>query len=116
MTDLIVILIVVAIILLALRSSMKHFRGEGDCCGGGTYKARRKKLSAVSCKCTMKVEGMTCQHCVNRVMEAVNAIDGASAVVRLKRGIVEVSMEKEISREILRETVEKAGYPVKEIK
>ena len=32
-------------VLLALRSSLKHFRGEGGCCGGGGEpKPERKKL------------------------------------------------------------------------
>lgn len=112
MTDLVVIVIIVIIILLALRSSLKHFRGEGDCCGGGTYKARRKKLTSVSAKRTLRVEGMTCQHCVNRVMEAINSMDGASAVVRLRRGLVEVSMEEKLPDEVLRSAIEKAGYTV----
>ena len=55
---------------------------------------------------------MSCQNCVNRVMEAVNSIDGASAAVRLKRGEVIVSMESPISDQIIISAIEKAGYPV----
>lgn len=113
MTDLIVLLIVAIIIVFAVRSSAKHFKGEGGCCGGGTYKAKRKKLKNVIAKKTFTVEDMTCQHCVNRVQEAVNSIDGASGVVNLKKGIVVVSMSREIEDGEIISKIEKAGYVVK---
>lgn len=116
MTNFIIIAILAVILYFALRSSLKHFRGEGDCCGGGTYKARRKKLKSVTDKKTVVVEGMSCQHCVNRVMEAINSIEGASALVKLKKGLVIVSMEYPISNEIIKNSIEKAGYTVTEIK
>lgn len=112
MTDLIILGIVVCIIALGFRSGMQHFRGEGGCCGGSTYKAKKKKLHQVVTQKVFQVEGMSCQHCVNRVMEAVNAVDGASAVVHLKKGTVTVSMEKEIEDAVIRDAIEEAGYKV----
>lgn len=112
MENYIIIAILVVILFFAIRSSIKHFRGEGDCCGGGTYKARKKKLNSVADKKVFVVEGMSCQHCVNRVMEAVNSLDGASAVVHLKRGLVTVSMEHKIDDEVIKDAIEKAGYTV----
>lgn len=116
MSNYIIVAILVVVLFFALRSSIRHFRGEGGCCGGGTYKARRKKLTAVTGKKTVFVEGMSCQHCVNRVMEAVNSIDGASALVKLRKGMVIVSEEHPIDAEIIRKAIEKAGYQVTEIK
>lgn len=107
--------ILIIILFLCVRSSIKHFRGEGSCCGGGTYKARKKKLNHVIGKKIFSVEGMSCQHCVNRVMEAVNSIDGASASVKLKRGLVTVSMEQPVSSEVIKNAIEKAGYKVTNI-
>lgn len=117
MLENIVIIVILAVVLFfCIRSSMKHFRGEGGCCGGGTYKARPKKLNTVVGKKTLSVEGMSCQHCVNRVMEAVNSIDGASALVKLKKGEVIVSVEHPISNEIIKNAIENAGYKVTDIK
>jgi len=65
---------------------------------------------------TVSIEGMKCQHCVNRVMEALNSIDGASAVVKLKKGVAIVSMEHPITDEELRDAVQFAGYTVTEIR
>lgn len=113
MSDIIIIIIIAAVLLLAIRSGVKHFRGEGGCCGGGDYKAKKKKLSSVCAKKIFRVEGMMCQNCVNRVMESVNAIPGASAEVQLKRGLVTVSMEKPIEDAVIIAAIEKAGYEVK---
>lgn len=116
MTDVILIVLLVAVVLLALRSSVKHFKGQGGCCGGDTYKARRKKLGSVAEKRTLLVGEMHCQNCVNRVMEAVNALEGASAVVRLKQGEVVVSLERPLDNAVIKAAIEKAGYPVKGVK
>lgn len=115
MTDFIIIGILVVLIGFGVRSTIKHFRHESDCCSGSTYKAREKKLGNIIAKRIIKVEGMTCQHCENRVMEAVNAIDGVSAVVNLKKGTVTVSMSHEIEDEVIKNAIEKAGYEVKGI-
>lgn len=116
MSNYIIVAILAVLLYFGLRSSAKHFRGEGGCCGGGTYKARKKKLNTIISKKTFAVEGMSCQHCVNRVMEAVNSIDGASALVKLKKGIVIVSLEHPVSNEIIKDAIEKAGYKVTDIR
>lgn len=36
MVDIFILLVVLAIILLAIKSSIKHFKGQGSCCGGGS--------------------------------------------------------------------------------
>ena len=112
MTDLIIILIVVAVVGFGVYSAVKKRKEKASCCSGGTYKAKEKKLDSVSLKKTAVVEGMTCQHCVNRVMEAVNSIDGASGNVNLRKGTVVISMEQPMDDEIFRIAIEKAGYTV----
>lgn len=115
MTDLIIILIVVAVVGFGVYSAVKKRKEKASCCSGGTYKAKEKKLDSVSLKKTAVVEGMTCQHCVNRVMEAVNSIDGASGNVNLRKGTVVISMEQPMDDEIFRTAIEKAGYTVASI-
>lgn len=116
MSNYIIAALLIVILFFSVRSSIKHFRGESSCCGGSTYKARPKKLNTVIGQKTVLVEGMSCQHCVNRVMEAVNSLDGASAIVKLKKGLVIVSMERPISNETIKAAIEGAGYTVTEIK
>ena len=112
MTDAIIIAIVVVVFVIGLRSVVKRFRSKSSCCSSGTYKAKAKKLDSVAESITLKVDGMTCQHCVNRVMEAVNSIDGASGTVHLKKGTVDISMERHIDGEVFIAAIEKAGYAV----
>lgn len=115
MTDAIIIALVVIVLFIAVRSTVKKFKEKSSCCSSGTYKAKQKKLNSVTAKTVLRVDGMSCQHCVNRVMEAINDIDGASALVNLKKGTVTVSMETPIDSGILKAAIEKAGYTVKDI-
>ena len=55
MENVIIIAVLAVIVLLAVRSAVKHFRGEGGCCGGGTYKVRKKKLQRIMARRTLKI-------------------------------------------------------------
>ena len=66
-------------------------------------------------KKVIKIEGMHCGGCVKRVDAALNAIDGVSATVDLATGSAVVELTKEVSDEVLRETVEDLGFDVVEI-
>ena len=118
MVDAIIILVVVVLLIFALKGSIKHFRGEGACCGGGsgsvkTKKAKKKTLDGpVVGRRMIRISGMHCQNCVNSVTSALNAIEGVSARVSLKEGSAEVSYDREVDETELKEAVEKAGFKV----
>ena len=109
--------IVIILIIIGIRSSVKHFKGEGGCCGGGSsVKVKRKKLKRVVKQRIVIIEGMTCEHCQARVESKLNALDGVSARVNLKRKTAVVSMEKEVEDEEIKKAIENAGYEVIEIR
>lgn len=114
MTDIIIIGIIIIIVAIALRSSVKHFKGEGSCCGGGSGSIREKKklTEPIIGKMTVHVEGMHCENCRNSVEKSINNIEGAAAVVHLKRKIAQVSMSREIPAEEIKKAVEAAGFQV----
>lgn len=113
MENVIIIIILVILIAVGIRSGMKHFKGEGGCCGGGfSVKKKPKKLKTVVAKKLVIVEGMTCEHCKDRVERCIDDMEGAAAKVNLKKKQAVVSMEKEISDEVIRGAIEKAGYEV----
>lgn len=116
MTDFVIILIILIAVGYGVFSMLKKHKEKSSCCSSGTYKAKEKKLEHVALQKTAVVEGMTCQHCVNRVMEAVNSIEGASGNVNLRKGIVVISMEQPIDDAIFRTAIEKAGYTVRAIR
>ena len=43
MADIIIVLIVIILLGLALKGSIKHFKGEGPCCGGGSGNSKKPK-------------------------------------------------------------------------
>ena len=118
MADAIIILAVVIILVFALKGSIKHFRGEGACCGGGsgsvkTKKVKKKTLDGpVIGRRTIRISGMHCQNCVNSVTNALNAIEGVSVKVKLKDNSAEVSYDRPVDVADLKQAVEKAGFKV----
>lgn len=117
MTDFIIIAIVVILIAFGIYSGRKHFKGEGGCCGGSApVKRENKKLDHVIATRTVKIEGMTCDHCRNWVEKSINEIEGAAARVNLSKKEAVVSLAEDISDDVIRAAVEQAGYKVVEIK
>ncbi|MEE1086827.1 MAG: cation transporter [Schaedlerella sp.] len=117
MENIIIIIILLVLVFIGLRSALKHFKGEGGCCGGGApVPKQNKKLKNVISKKVVVIEGMTCEHCKNWVEKSINSIDGAAAKVNLQKKEAVVSLEKHIDDETICEAVEKAGYSITEIR
>ncbi len=110
MADYIIIGIIAVCMVMGILSTVKHIKGEGGCCGGSTYKPKRKKLPKVRYTRTFKIGGMHCEHCKNRVEEVVNDINGVAGSVQLKKGELIVSYAEDVSDEIIVAKIERAGY------
>lgn len=110
----ITIVILLLIVLFALRSSWKHLKGQGGCCGGGDApkKVKKQKLSHIEAVKKIKIEGMTCAHCRQRVENALNTLNQVNAKVDLDAGEAVVKLGESVSDETLRAAVERAGYKV----
>ena len=81
------------------------------------YSAKRdKKIKIKESKTmekTLKIEGMMCMHCSGRVQKALEAIDGvASANVSHETGTAVVTLNQNISDDVLKKAVTDAGYQV----
>ncbi len=62
---------------------------------------------------TIRVEGMSCQHCVMAVTKALSAVAGVGNVkVDLARGEATYEEKGVVDPEAIREAVRKAGYKV----
>jgi copper chaperone len=62
---------------------------------------------------TVKIQGMSCNHCVMAVTKALNAVQGIkNPKVDLERGEVTYEEEKPVGLNVVREAIEKAGYKV----
>ena len=62
----------------------------------------------------LKVQGMSCGHCVKKVEKSVGELEGVSLVdVKLDDAQVEVSFsESQVSLDTIKETIEEQGYGV----
>ena len=122
MVNAVIILILVIVLIFATKSSIKHFKGEGACCGGGSGTVRRpkpkkKKLNGpVTAHYTIEISGMHCQNCVNSVTRALNSIDGVAAKVSLRDSRADVLLDRMVDENDLRHAVEGAGFKVISIK
>ena len=110
MVDIIIVLIVIVLLGLALKGSIKHFKGEGACCGGGSGSVvldipEKSLENPVLGKKVLKVSGMHCEHCVKAVTEAINKVDGASAKVDLSQNEAVASYDRELDEEELKRMV-----------
>ena len=60
---------------------------------------------------TLKIEGMMCGHCEMHVKKALEAIDGVKkAEVSHKSGTAVVTLEKDVSDDVLKQAVIAVGY------
>ena len=70
----------------------------------------------VKMKKTIKIEGMMCPRCSGHVKDALIKLDGVSnAEVSHETGLAELTLDKDISNDILSKAVTDAGYDVVEI-
>lgn len=60
---------------------------------------------------TVKIKGMSCQHCVASTTKALESITGISNVsVNLEKG--EASYDGDVSRETIKDAITKIGFEV----
>ena len=65
---------------------------------------------------TLKIEGMMCEHCEMHTKKALEALDGVTkAEVSHKTGTAIVTLEKDVSDDILKQAVADQGYKVTDI-
>jgi copper chaperone len=62
---------------------------------------------------TMKIKGMSCQHCVMAVTKALKEIDGLQEItVNLEKGEASFNETKPVDKTLIKERIKKAGYEV----
>lgn len=78
---------------------------------------KRKKKEKKNMEKTLEITGMMCGHCEMTVKKALEAVDGVeSAVVSHENGTAVVSLNKDVSNDVLKKAVEDKDYTVINIK
>jgi copper chaperone CopZ len=114
-TSTVVILLVLAIVvILAIRSSVKHLKGQGGCCGGDSSPSvTPKRLDApIVSTLVITIKGMHCKNCKNRIEKTINAIDGVACEVDLKENTATVTMCKPVDMTYIKDTIEGLDFKV----
>lgn len=104
------------------------FKGEAACCSEGNcsgcngkcstqkaldegYRVRVEKIKKFPIHRTIDVDGMTCEKCIYKVVRALEKIDGVTlAAASLEKQSAQVGLKENISDDLLREAINKAGY------
>lgn len=121
--------VIAAVFGYGLRKTYRSFfKGEAACCSEGNcsgcegscsakkaldegYRARVAKIEKFPIHRTIDVDGMTCEKCIYKVVRALEKVDGVTiAAASLEKQSAQVGLKENISDEILREAIKKAGY------
>ena len=102
--------------MLGLLRAKQHF--SGGCCetGSKTIRTHKKLIEPVIGIRILTVEGMTCENCRARVENAINHYNGVVCKVDLKKKTATVSFSQPIEDLPLKQTVEKLGYTITDIR
>lgn len=112
----VIVALLIVIGFIAVRKYVKNLRH--GCCGGSgeeKVKVADKNAAHYPYSVTLKIEGMRCANCTDRVENALNRLDGVWAKVSLKRAEAVLRSKSVLDDETLRTAVARAGYRVTEI-
>ena len=122
MDVLITIIIIAAIAALAIvgiKETIKHSKGEGACCGGGSAKEDEEPSAVLDgeivTKATVCIDGMHCMNCKNSVTRSLQKLSGVSANVDLKNNVAYVTATRELSDDEIRFAIERLDFTVTDI-
>ena len=120
-------ILIASVMAYSLRGIYRSFfKGEAACCsescdgcGGGCmqkalndgYRVRAEKIARFPIHRTIDIDGMTCEKCILNVVRALEKVDGVTiAAASLEKQTAQVGLKENISNDVLREAIRKAGY------
>ena len=111
----IVVLVFAIVFALSVRAALRHFKGEGGCCGGGAGApppVADKAIGSAVATCELALDGLRCMNCVAHAKKALEAIPGVAADVTLDPQRALVRMDRDVPESALRAAIEGEGYRV----
>ena len=113
-TALLVVLIAAVCVCGAVSYAKKLSRG---CCGGGSDPERRVEAARGEYphRYLVRISGMSCKKCAQRIENGFNRQQGMKAVVDLKKAEATVCTINKVPELIIRKTVSDLGYSTVDI-
>ena len=115
LVDFIIIIFIIIFIGYGIYKMWLQLSGRKTCCGGSKEIVKPKKLKQVIAKKIVHINGMHCDNCKNSITKALNNLDGISGQVNLSKNIAIVSLEYEVSDDIIIKAIENKGFEVTKI-
>lgn len=122
MDTLITILIVAVIavlVIVGLKETIKHAKGEGACCGGGNTASDEEHTVILSGKIVTRmnvyIDGMHCMNCKNSVTRSLQKLDQVSAKVDLKKNMAYVESTRNVGDDEITFAIERLDFNVTRI-
>lgn len=119
MDTLITILIVAVIavlVIVGLKETIKHAKGEGACCGGGNTASDEEPTVILSGKIVTRmnvyIDGMHCMNCKNSVTRSLQKLDQVSAKVDLKKNMAYVESTRNVGDDEITFAIERLDFNV----
>ena len=110
MGNVIILAILLVMVVLAVNSGRKHFKGSG-----GEERPHKKLEEPAVGQRVLSVEGMHCESCQARIEKAIDRLDGVVCKTNLHKKTATVTFSQPVSDDTLKEIVEKLGYRVTDI-
>ena len=112
LTNIVIIAIVAVLCVYGVMKFKKNV--SSGCCGTGDdekkVRVKDKDKSNYPYCAKLTVEGMTCNHCREKVENTLNSEEGCWATVDLDSKTATVRMKKEIPQEEFERVIRHAGY------
>lgn len=116
MIDVIILILVVLLICFALKMTIKHFKGQGSCCGTSytlSDSSVKKLENPIIGTYKIKILGMHCKNCEKNLEMELNKIDGLVSNADYEKEFVKISYDREINKEEIYKAIRKAGFEIK---
>lgn len=116
----ILIVAVIAVLVIAgLKETIKHAKGEGTCCGGGSTASDEEPTVILSGKIVTRmnvyIDGMHCMNCKNSVTRSLQKLDQVSAKVDLKKNMAYVESTRNVGDDEITFAIERLDFNVTRI-
>ena len=115
MINAVIILVMAVCVIAGIKSTVRHIKGEGGCCGGGCSTVKiepsdknRKNYNFIA---EVNVPDMTCPNCVAKISNALNSKDGIWVQkINLKTKKSTLLLKDFVTQEQIENIILQSGY------
>lgn len=114
-----IVAVVAVLVIVGLKETIKHAKGEGACCGGGNTASDEEPTVILSGKIVTRmnvyIDGMHCMNCKNSVTRSLQKLDQVSAKVDLKKNMAYVESTRNVGDDEITFAIERLDFNVTRI-